>query len=100
MARGRKTRVSKGVRKKPQATLDTHVVRQTRKSMEGLLNGTKDTGSQDQDMSEAEEGGLTNPTDPKDNSDVSDSSSTSSKESESKNEEEEQMMYHKKIIHK
>ena len=85
MARGRKTRVSKGVRKKPQATLDTHVVRQTRKSMGALLNGTEDTSSQDQDMSEAEEGGLINPTDSKDNSDVSDGLSTASKESEAKN---------------
>ena len=83
--------MSQGVRKKPQATLDTHVVRQTRNSVGTFLHGTEDTSSQDQDMSEADKGGLINPTDSKDNSDISDSLSTSSKESEAKNEDKEQM---------
>ena len=82
MARGRKIRVSKGVRKKVQATLDTHVVRQTRKSMGALLNGTENTSSQDQDMSAAEEGELMNPINSVDNSQANESSSTVSKESE------------------
>ena len=82
MARGRKIRVSKGVRKKVQATLDTHVVRQTRKSMGALLNGTENTSSQDQDMSAAEEGQLMNPINSVDNSQANESSSTVSKESE------------------
>ena len=91
MARGKKSRVSKGVRKKPQATLDTHVVRQTRRSMGALLNGTEDTSSQDQDMSEAEEGEFINLSNSMDSLEVNESLRTESKESESKKEEEDNM---------